>query len=132
MNKNLNLFPVSVSAEGAGERDGAFRTLVAVFHLSPISLSCRVSLPCAQGPSLPLGPRPRPQLRLPGPPGGPHFPPDRRRGGGAGPEPRGESPGGRPLQSGPPVAGTLEPQTEGLPRAGQEGPLPGQNPKRQT
>lgn len=117
---------VYLSAEGAGARDGAFRSLVAVLHLRPNRLPHGVHLPRPQGPAVPLGPRPRPGLRLPGPSRGSDLPPDRSRGRGAGLGPRGEPAGGGPLHSGPPVAGTLEPQTEGLPGAGQEGTLPGE------
>lgn len=126
-------FPVTstvfVSVEGAGERDGAFGSLVAVLHLRTNRLSRWVRLPCSQGPPDALGARPRPQLWLPSPPPGSHFPPDRGRGRGAGLGPGGAAPGGRSLHSGPPVAGTLEPQTQGLPGAGQEGTLPSKIPQ---
>jgi len=115
---------VSNSAEGSCERDGAFRSLVAVLHLCTNRLPHRVYLPCSQGLPVPLGARPWPQLRLPRPPRGSDIPPNRRGGRRARLGPQWESPGGGSLHFGPPVAGTLEPQTQGLPGTGQEGPLP--------
>lgn len=112
-----------VSAEGAGERYGALRSLVAVFHLGASRLPHWVPHPHSQGLSVPLGPWPWPWLRLSRPPGGSDSPVDRSRWRRAALGARGEAPGGRSLHSSPPVAGTLEPQTQGFPGAGQEGPL---------
>lgn len=114
----------SCSAEGACERDGAFRALVAVFDLSADSLPCGVFLPCAQGLPVAVGSGPWPELRLSRTPCGSDVPPDRLRGGRAELGARGEPPGSWPLHSGPSVARTLEPQTQGLPGAGQKGALP--------
>lgn len=135
LKSEFRLFPkrkqyCPVSPEGAGQRDGAIRTLVAVLHPGPNRLPHRVDLPRSQGSALALGARPRPPLRLPRSPRGPHLPLDRDRGRGAGLGSRGEPPGGGPLHSGPAVAGTLGPQIEGVQRSGQEGSLSAEDPER--
>lgn len=124
---NLSLMSLH-SFEGAGERNGTFRTLVAVLYMGTVRVP-RGVVSGAPGPAGSLGARPWPWLWLSRPSGGPELPPDWRWGRGSKLGARGAPFGGRPLYHRPPLEGALEPQAAGVPGSGQKGQVPGGGPR---